>query len=603
LGDPIGFPIFTIHKQNYMPVNQRFANLFNDINLCEKYNKQDCTDKIFLNQLQAAKDLILGFTFFHEHSNEFETRNRHQILMAQMQSGKTGTMNGVINILETEDAIKAYFGIEKYFMVTGMNDTGLHQQTIDRVVCQVFGACDETIDHGSSDKICDEETCKFYIYKNHDLRATTNSITNSLIFVDESHYGSTKQAVLTKFLERNGVDWKNTQELEEKNIYIVSISATPLKELHSDLAHCKNKVVLVPTPQYIGVSEFYHHDLINKASKSDFVLDSQTLSYPIINYIRDAYDRMEDKNGKKGVIIIRATRKKSPVIETDSFVKENFKLVHLNAKKGRIDYKKVNDEIKIMYSNYDNKPEKPIIVLIQGAYRAGMTIEPKDKDLTYMVYDNSQETTATLQGLMGRMCGYRTSIDDALKTKFYVNLEQAVQYAEWVDNGMDIESTPAPMEWVEVTSTEDSSFTKLSTKPVKVLKLTLNEEVFGKITEINQDSEKLNKLEKLIGKLINEPFNYIGEIYLKETYSPSVVKRYIDTDGVPSYRPQANKMFQQKENGRTQIDPNMDLGKRYVHLGLDYPQKRLTVLMGEIILLSRKMDNSRFIEEHKNTSL
>ena len=62
-----------------------------------------------------------------------------------MQSGKTGTMNGIINILETEEAIKTYFGIKKYFMVTGMNDTGLHQQTTDRVICQVFGACDEQV--------------------------------------------------------------------------------------------------------------------------------------------------------------------------------------------------------------------------------------------------------------------------------------------------------------------------------------------------------------------------------------------------------------------------------------------------------------------------
>jgi len=435
------------------------------------------------------------------------------------------------------------------------------------------------------------------------LRVTTNSIEDCLIFVDESHYGSTKQAVLTKFLERNGVDWKNTQELEEKNIYIVSISATPLKELHSDLARCKNKVVLVPTPQYVGVSEFYHNDLINNASKNDFVLNTNGLSYPIIDYIREAYNRMDNQNGKKGVIIIRATRKKLPIIENDSFVRNNFKLVHLNAKKGRIDYKKVNDEIKIMFSSYNNEFEKPIIVLIQGAYRAGMTIEPKDKDLIYMVYDNSQEPTATLQGLMGRMCGYRTSIDKTLKTKFYVNLEQAVQYAEWVDNGMDIESTPAPLDWVEVSSTEESSFTKLSSKPVKVLKLSLNEEAFIEITEINKDTEKLNKLQTFVGKLINENFNYIGEIYLKESYSESVVKRYIDTDGVPSYRPQANKMFQLKENGRTQLDPTIDLGKRYVHLGLDHSQKKLTVLMGEIVLLARRMDNSRFIEEHKNTLL
>jgi hypothetical protein len=582
-----------------MPVNPRFARLLSEGDLFEKYNKSDCDDKIFPNQLNAAKEIILGFTHFEENNNELTSRNRHQILMAQMQSGKTGTMTGVINILEKEDSIRTYFGIQKYFMVTGMNDTGLHLQTTDRVICQVFGATDETVDHGSSDTVCDEN-CKFFIFKNYDLRVTEHSLENCLIFVDESHYGSTKEAVLTKFLHKNGVNWKNTNELEEKNIYIVSISATPIKELHSDLARCKNRVVLLPTEKYVGVREFYQKDLINEASKDDFSVNQDNF-IPIIEYIQDAYERMKDQNGKKGVIIIRATKKKVKVIEDNQFVKDNFKLVHLNAKKGRIDYTRVNDEIKIMFSNYNQVPEKPIIVLIQGAYRAGMTIDPKDKDLIYMVYDNSQELTATLQGLLGRMCGYRNTSENAWVTKFYVNLNQAEQYSDWIDNGMKVEFTPAPMQWVQVENTEEVNYTKISTKAVQVIKLPLDDKTLDNIKSADFSEKRLFELETIVSKLINQPFNYIGETYLRDGYKESVVNRYIKTESVPTYRPSANKMFREKENGRTQLDPDLDLGKKYIHLGLDHGTKQLTVLMGEIILIGRKMDTSRFIEEHKNT--
>ena len=106
----------------------------------------DPNQKIHENQLEAAIEIVKSMTGYILPEDEFTFRNRHILLMAQMQSGKTGTISGVINILKKIgwDSVfrnpSTSKGLERYFIVSGMNDNGLHEQTANRIMLQAFDA-------------------------------------------------------------------------------------------------------------------------------------------------------------------------------------------------------------------------------------------------------------------------------------------------------------------------------------------------------------------------------------------------------------------------------------------------------------------------------
>jgi hypothetical protein len=574
------------------------------------FNRTDIAEekKIFDTQLQASIDIVKSMTAHTHPEDEDSARNRHIILLAQMQSGKTGAINGVVNILESNERFWAnYFKINKYFFVTGMNDNGLHEQTTKRILEQVIGATDANVDHGSKDKNkCDE--CKFIVHKNYDLRNSPHKLEKCVIFVDECHYGSGKNTVLTNFFKSNNIDWKNSNLLSDKNIFIVSVSATPLDEIHSDRADSKQVVVLKTGENYYGVMDFYQNNQLMGANNNDFKESKKTKTTPIFEYIEDALENMP--NGK-GVIFIRAQGKKSKVIEEDSWISENFKLVELNAKNGRIDYERVKLEIKAMHTNYGSKDEKPIIFMVKGAYRAGMSIDQKDKDQVYMVYDYSKELHAQPQGLMGRMCGYRKDLEFAKITKFYVNYEISKQYSEWVESDLAKEKTPTTIAWVdkdEVTTNQILDFSdsdiRLTTKKIETLKISLDDDDLKCIMGINKKGieKKILLREFIKNKLPDFSYDFISETYLSgiNNYQETVIDKWFSNSSISTPRP--NKDFKNKFN-RISFDFKEDDGRTFIHVLLDDENYDLILVFGMLSQQYRKKDNTRLYKEHKDTVL
>jgi hypothetical protein len=280
----------------------------------------DATSKKYIhnNQIDAAKEIIKSFTAHNEQQDEHLARNNHVVLVAKMQSGKTGTCNATINILEQTNLDSSYFHIEKYFYITGMDSNGLHNQTLNRLCSdkegQVISARIDNV-YSKCISIDNKIGAKYFVLKNSDLRKNNKkkliNLSNSLIFIDESHFGSGKTNVLTKFLEENGVDWKNTKALKDNNIYIVSVSATPFDEIISDIADCKTIVELRTNKKYVGVSEYLYNDCIINTSNKDL---------QVVEYIKESYDRIK-LNDNKGVLIIR---KDSEDFKNIEFIRNNF---------------------------------------------------------------------------------------------------------------------------------------------------------------------------------------------------------------------------------------------------------------------------------------
>lgn len=586
--------------------NQRVKSILDGFNLDTINQGLLPNNAIYEEQLNAAKELILNLS--KEDADENNMRRRHQILKAQMQSGKTGVVCSFINILH-ETPLEKYFGVEKYFILTGMNDVGLGQQTVDRVIKQVHFANENNVDYGKNNNTYDCSECKIIVMRNSNIRKSTHNLENCVVFIDESHYGSGENSVLTNFFNRNGINWKNTSELKQKNIYFVSVSATPFSESHSDLESCKEDVILKATEDYYGISEFYRSGQILPATNGDFKKNTEG-KYPIIEYIKEAYDSMDvNQNGDKiGLVFIRAYREKPNVIKEHPFVKENFKIKELSTKEGnRIDYNSVNEELKMMFSTYDNNKSKPVLFLIKGAYRAGVTINMKDKDYITMIYDNSSEMAATYQGLAGRLSGYRFSDEKKIKrTKLYLNIEHVEKYDSWVDNDLNRTLTPGTTGYVSVEN--DTKFDNLTDKwgceKIGVFRVPLCPSDYLSISSLHDKTPKERKqnvfeISKDLLSGLNHNIDFIGEIYLNREYKKSILDRFGgNNNSVPTPRPQNSNFFD--VTGRKEYNIT-DINKKFAHVYVNHDTKEIVFSVGRV-LRQRKMNMSgKYFQPHMNT--
>ena len=574
---------------------------------------------IFDNAINTARKIVLQLG-----SNVLRTN--HVMLTAKMQSGKTSVCNAVINIIQRSRLYRDMC-INKVMFISGMNDCGLKEQTYQRLKEQVIGANDDNIYIGKRSKKNLSQN-KYFVLKNSDLSNFDGIVDNSLIFIDESHYGSNERNKLTQFLVKQGIDWKNTNELIKRNIYIVSISATPFEELVSDTAVCKQLVELKTDDNYIGVSSFLNNESIFECDKTDVEVDGA-----IFDYIIEAHDRMIE-NEELGVIFIRTN--KFDVIKYNQYVETNFDIYEMYANGSKIEYNHLNDEIEKLievnrfYKNHVRLgisiPKKPLIVLIKGAFRAGITISPKYKDITYMVFDYSLKADTTAQALLGRMCGYRDNKEDAKKTYFYLNKKFADMYSAWENDFSNRSLIPAnKMTWEWVSNGVCGDNVTFGNRSCGNVTLDLKDE---DILDIYMHTKNKRNTHDIMCGMIPELFrkyncnikyDYVGDVYMrgKNKYSLSnQVKRFDSFNKdltVCQLRPDKNKQFQ--------IDTNRDyftkddIGKRCVSLVLDANinetnggikisgNKRLLIYYVEVAPKEYVFSRKGQYKQHKDTAI
>ena len=154
-----------------------------------KSNKESNSGYIFDSQIETAKNAVRQIS-------KSVTRRNHIILAARMQSGKTGVCNAIANII-SQTPLERHLAIDRYMFITGMNDCGLKKQTETRVMQQCIGANVDNTYVGKKSKR-NLSNNRFFIMKNSDLLAYEDDINNTIIFIDECHYGSNEKNVLTK---------------------------------------------------------------------------------------------------------------------------------------------------------------------------------------------------------------------------------------------------------------------------------------------------------------------------------------------------------------------------------------------------------------------
>ena len=528
-----------------------------------------CLDKnnsayIYDAQINTARKIIMQLA-----SNVLRTN--HVMLLAPMQSGKTATCISVVNIINKAKLYKNMC-INKYLFVSGMNDCGLKNQTYDRVLQQVIGANENNVSFSKKTS----KDAKYCVLKNSDLLNYENSLDNSLIFIDEAHYGSNEKNILTQFFAKHGVDWKNTNELIRRNIYIVSVSATPFDELISDRIQCKRTIELDTDDTYVGVSDYLDKDLVFEADKDDVCPDG-----PIFDYIMDAKWRM-DANNELGVAIIRT--RNFDVIKDDVYVQDNFDIFEMYASGSKIQYDKLNERLEaILRANLATKRSKrikPLIVLIKGAFRAGITIPAKYKDIIYMVHDYSVKADTTAQALLGRMCGYRSDDSNIENTYFYLNKKFADMYSAWENDFQNVSLVPCnKMTWDWIDNGYVGDDVKFGSRSCGNFSIPLTDSEISTIYSMGKGKRnRASIIEGYVNDLLKKNnceihYDYLNEVQIsgKNNYAKSSQDKRFNSFSEDSlvfqFRPEKIKKFVHDTN-RDYLTKE-DIGKRCISIVLD----------------------------------
>jgi hypothetical protein len=607
------------------------------VNLLDKLpNDLFITKTIFDNQIDAAKDILKSFTaHIGNKEDEDSAKNNHVILLAQMQGGKTGVCNSLVNIIEHGDKkIKSYFGIEDYYFITGMNDNGLHQQTYER--------CKEEIDflkNIDKDKLgayliskyrqsrkdeYHKNVTNIFVYKNSDLKKNikyikNHKVENCIIFIDESHYGSNENHILTDWLDSNNINWKNNSDLKNRNIYIVSISATPLDEIISDIADSKEKIILKTTTDYYGVINFLNQDMIRSASNSDFNFDSKNNTYRIIEFIKNAHSKMINN---KGLIFIRSSNRKEQMLINNDYIKDNFNCVHINSQNGRIDYKSINLPFKILMGSDTNSlcndiDKKPILYLIKGAFRAGHTLDANIKEHTYMIYDysiNGCETT--LQGLFGRFCGYRNKF--LSNTIMYVNTNHIDEYYNWVVSNFQNDETPTGISQFQTVDDNEelceNEFYRIRPKGIENKSILLNDEQISELKTIHNLNKKIRReavKDFVKYKLKYTDFHYMAKLQLwpkigKEYATSTYEKLLYSFNEQNPYTLGIDTAYQKSELGK-EFETDKDNLRKYenqkwIHVVLDERDNSVKIFKSITCIEKRVRNINTKYKSHKDTS-
>lgn len=379
-----------------------------DIDEIRKRANKEGLKRIYDNQYFAAEEIV----------NNYLMGNHYGILKAKTQSGKTGVIMAVINILNNYITLcYKHLNIDKIMYITGDNQDIKSQAEED-----FMKMCFKTLFDGD----------RAVFYKNSDIvkrqrKGQKDSLKNTLIFLDESHYATTKEInKVPQFLSINGVEYmRNQQDMIDNNTYVLSVSATSYKEQMNDVTHSKFLVELNTSKYYKGFEEFNENNQIETINKEIFT-DPQTCYDFFIEKVIPHLQKIKKESGKNKYVIMRI--KKRNQVDVEKLLDKYFKIIYVT-QQGR---DKINYD-SMWLPIYENciyprkeKDNRYLLFLIKDSFRMGKRI-----DQLYKAYcgcaieysDDKNNVETTVQGLLGRYSGYinEDNKNDWMQTKFFIS--------------------------------------------------------------------------------------------------------------------------------------------------------------------------------------
>lgn len=303
---------------------------------------------------------------------------RHAILFSKTQSGKTGAMHATIALMfEKKEITMAY-------ILCGSSELQLKNQAID-------DAREWNADLYNSGKIV-------VLFRQDFRKLPAGTLKNALVCVDESHLDQTINQQLDKLLRAQELSMDgNPVILKAKNVFVLSVSATPYSEisaLEHDRSYKKHIEELIPGPGYYGLEEYIYAIRI----------------HPTYNMVREPNKMMNllvSIPKKYAVIRLGCGRNAR---ENESYIRtlcriNRYRLLEYNSNRTEIAMTRKEQRINHIRFCIEDEPETTTVVLIKGRLRAGKVVSKIHIGFVWEGADQSNSDTI-IQGLLGRMCGY-----------------------------------------------------------------------------------------------------------------------------------------------------------------------------------------------------
>jgi hypothetical protein len=198
----------------------------------------------------SEEQIVVASALVSDMSSNYEIR--WTVLLAQMQSGKTEAY-----LLVACEMLRIG-RVENVVVFSGNAETDLKDQLVEivsggnhkfwrkyeRYMEEVLG-----VDRDAAQDYIDTLKLKFQIVWGTELKKYSGPTREVLWIWEESHYAQTIGQCPDKFLRNIGISADGDfTDLEDKDNYVVSVSATPFSELSDAHHHVQNKAVSYMRP-------------------------------------------------------------------------------------------------------------------------------------------------------------------------------------------------------------------------------------------------------------------------------------------------------------------------------------------------------------------
>lgn len=384
---------YDITQQNIMKLEKQ--NVLNEIEI--KVIKRESV--IYDNQEECSLAIV---------SNLHNKKLINIMVIALTQSGKTGTMSGLIKnyLNDTTNLIP----IENIYIITGLSDCDWVEQTTNRMPKSI----QERVFHR------DNLTKKFV----NDIKNKKNV----LIIIDEIQIAAKEDQTLYNTFSEAG--FYNKQNLLKNDIKIIEFTATPDGTIYDLMNWGENavKIKMEPGQGYTSCFDlknqgrvFQYKDLCGYDKKNGEV-NKENISKNINELITQIY---KYKEPLYHIIRTPNANMSDTVIENiKEYVGEDIK------------YKKYDKDSDIEDINkiLEIKPETHTYIFIKEKLRCAKTLIKTYLGVVYERYTNLPDDAVIIQGLIGRGTGY----DDNGKSIYYTNIPSIEKYEKlWNSNFED----------------------------------------------------------------------------------------------------------------------------------------------------------------------
>lgn len=455
---------------------------------------KDDVGYVYENQILTSLEVIYQMVLATINPNV----SRYIMISAQPQVGKTGVVGNILFLLEYYDKLSKFIKIDfgKSLIITPMSDIANKQQLQKDIYSQ--SGCRRDKKRLLKDDGIMHNPDMLNVLRNNNYE----SYRNSIIFMDESHLASHSTSVNNKFLQEKKIFLNGFKDLNDENLFLLTISATPYEEQICNYL-CKNKSVieLIPGDGYRGIKYFYEHNLLRQSfDLSDF------------NKFKN---ELKQFNNKKGYYIVRI--KNSTDIR--KLVPEGWNFLTYYEK----DKVNINNIIS-------HEPIVPTLIFIKQKMMQSYQL---NKENVVMMFDRTSNyyknrTNFVVQSFVGRACGYHNN--DII---IYTDLENVKYHIDYLNNPNNIPES----KYCEKKVITNNNCTKLIKLNFDTNKKLFNDILLLENKKYNKDDmirlissefniEVLQKYKE--GKAIyNSNFFYSKE---NESYDDYITKAYNDID-------------------------------------------------------------------------